>query len=219
MRRTTFRPSRPSRTSRTSRGAAARLALVAGTVVAALALTAAAGCSARAKHTAGVAPTFNDSASSSLPTASQPATQSIAQSVVQSAAPSHSASPTPQGSDGGPSSGQGPCPLPSPQLFVEGKQAAAQDGQVTFSYLDAQRICSGDENARYITIGKTVTTKPVAASAVVLLLAPGGGASPLQVPPAALPAAMAANKDAPPYYAITIDGSGTITRIEQAYLP
>jgi hypothetical protein len=155
-----------------------------------LALTVTTGCSARPDRTAGVAPTFS--------TVSGPA--------------SSAASPTPS-----PSAEL--CPLPSPQLFVEGKRASAQGAQVSFSYLDAQRICSADENARYVTTGTTLTTKPVSPSAVVLLLAPGGGADELQVPPPALPAAMASAKDGPPYYAITLDGSGTITRIEQAYLP
>lgn len=159
--------------------------------VCALAATAAlAGCSSHGRHKASVASSFGqESAVSSVPSAAQE------------------------------SSGPTRCPVTSPQVFVEGKQAAIAGGQVTFSYLAATRICSGDENARYVTTGKSLTTKSVSPSAVVLLLAPGGGADELQVPPQALPAALASSKVGPPYYTITLDPAGTITRIEQAYLP
>ncbi len=125
-------------------------------------------------------------------------------------------SPSPTISPGGAPT---PCPVAAPQIFVEGKQASASGGQVMFSYLDAQRICSGDENARYVTTGKKLTTKPVSPSAVILLLTPARGAAQLQVPPPALPAAMASGNHGPPYFAITLDKTGTITRIEQSYLP
>lgn len=155
-----------------------------------VAAAALAGCSTHGRHVASVATSFGQ--------------ESGVSAVVS---PGHeSATPT-------------PCAVASPQIFVEGKQAATQGGQVMFSYLDATRICSGDENSRYVTTGKTLTTKPVSPAAVVLLLAPGGGAGELQVPPAALPAAMATSKVGPPYYTITVDGTGTVTRIEQAYLP
>lgn len=154
------------------------------------AATALAGCSGHSPHKASVATSFG---------------QQTAVSSLPGAGPA--------------SSGPTPCPVASPQIVVEGKQAAATGGQVTFSYLGATRICSGDENARYVTTGESLTTKAVSPSAVVLLLAPGGGADELQVPPQALPAALTSSKVGPPYFTITLDPSGTITRIEQAYLP
>ena len=184
----------------------------AGTLVAAAAL---AGCSSDRSHRASVATSFGQQLSSSGSASTSPTSTSTATSSSPTTTTAAS-SPAPPASPG---ASPTPCPVASPQIFVEGKQAATSGGQVTFSYLDATRICSGDENARYLTTGKTLTTKPVSPSAVILLLAPGGGAAELQVPTPALPAAMASSKVGPSYYTITLDGSGTITRIEQAYLP
>lgn len=170
-----------------------------------------AGCSSPPSHRASVASSFGQQLSSNGSASKGPTAMpspTAATTAVEPAPPS-----------GGSGASPTPCPVASPQLFVEGKQAAVNGGQVTFSYLDATRICSGDENSRYLTTGKSLTTKPVSPSAVILLLPPGGGADELQVPTPALPAAMAAGQVGPPYYTITVDGSGTITRIEQAYLP
>ena len=53
----------------------------------------------------------------------------------------------------------------------------------------------------------------------MLLLPPDGSPQALQVPAAALPAAMAANHGSP-YYAITFgSGNGPIERIEQYFHP
>lgn len=87
-----------------------------------------------------------------------------------------------------------------------------------FSYVGAERICSSDENARFVTTGTAVTTTPVEPSAAILLLPPDGGTDQLQVPPPALAAALASNKAAT-FYAITLDSTGAITRIEQSYRP
>ncbi len=178
-----------------------------GTLVATAAL---AGCSGHGRHNASVASSFGvESGVSSMPSPGQASSGQASSGQASSG----------QASSGLASSAPTPCPVAAPQIFVEGKQAATSGGQVTFSYLEATRICSGDESARYLTTGKSLTTKPVSPSAVILLLAPGGGTDELQVPPAALPAAIASGKAGPPYFTITVDASGAITRIEQAYLP
>lgn len=170
--------------------------LCAGALMAAIALT---GCSGHAHQKASVATSFGQESGSQ-----GPASASASASASAGVSPASAATP---------------CPVASPQLVVEGKQATTNGGQVTFSYLDAARVCSGDEHSRYVTTGKKLSTKPVSPSAVILLLAPGGRTDELQVPPAALPAAMSSSKAGSRYFTITVDGSGAITRIEQAYLP
>jgi hypothetical protein len=167
----------------------------------------AAGCSAHTGRTAGVATSFN---TSTMPPLTTPAVALATSSGGPVAASTDVTS--------GSGAAATPCPVPSPELFVEAKKATTQAGQVLFSYINAQRICAGDESARFVATGTAVTTKPVSPSAVVLLLAPDGGSNELQVPTPALPAAMASDKAAT-FYAITLDGSGAITRIEQAYHP
>lgn len=124
----------------------------------------------------------------------------------------------PSDDDGGFSSAT-PCPVPSPQQFVHGTSATtAGDGSVVFNYRTAQRLCGGPDDGRFVTIGKTDLHATVDPSALVFLLPPDGTTKALQVPVAAIPAAMAANNQAP-YYAITFNSAGSITGIEQYFHP
>lgn len=184
-----------------------RRTTVRGTVaVAVLAMLAIGGCSAHATRDAGVAPSFFEGTSPASPPAppqSSPSAATAPSETLLPASVSDSATP---------------CPPPAPQLFVEGKRAQVKDGQITLSYVDAQRLCSGGDDVRFVPTGNALTTKAVSPSATVLLLAPGAGSDELQVPPPALPAAMASDEEAP-FFTITVDGTGAITRIEQSYHP
>ncbi len=110
-----------------------------------------------------------------------------------------------------------PCPVPAPEKFVEGTSAKkAADGNIVFYYRLAQQVCDGADGGTFKTIGKEDLHADVDPSAIVLLLPPNGAADDLQVPVGALPAALAANTQAP-YYAVTFDDAGLITRIEQYF--
>jgi hypothetical protein len=79
-------------------------------------------------------------------------------------------------------------------------------------------LCGGPDDVQFVTTGKKLNTAPVTPSAVIKLLPSAGSTQTLQVPTAALPAAIAANKSAP-YYAMTLDSTGAITSIEQYFHP
>ena len=187
----------------------------AAAVVASVAAAALTGCtSKRGDHLASPATSFSQES----PTQGVP----VATPSQGSPAPASPSAPTPtqsQPSDAAGMDSPTPCPLASPQIFVEGKAAAhtADDG-VSFSYLDAQRLCGGPDDVQFVTTGKKLNTAPVTPSAVIKLLPSAGSTQTLQVPTAALPAAIAANKGAP-YYAITLDSTGAITSIEQYFHP
>jgi hypothetical protein len=186
--------------------------LAAGLLVAAAALTA---CSS--KHDSNVASAATSFSQESA-TQSAPVTTPSQGSPAPSSASASTPAP-PQTSDAAVLASPTPCPVAAPQIFVEGKSAThSADGGVTFSYLDAQRMCGGPDDVQFVTTGKKLNTAPVASSAVVKLLPSTGSTQALQVPVAALPAAMASNTGAP-YYAITVDGTGTITNIEQYFHP
>jgi hypothetical protein len=135
-----------------------------------------------------------------------------------SAPPPPSAPASTDAGDSGEFSSPTPCPVPSPQVFVEGKSASRQaDGTIVFNYRAADRLCGGPDDGQYVTTGTRLLTARVDPSATVLLLPPDVN-TPHQVVVDALPDAMASNNQAP-YYALTFDSTGSITRIEQYFHP
>jgi hypothetical protein len=154
-------------------------------------------------------------ASSFLPLTSTPNPSTTRTATSPSDSPS--VSPTGSPTEAVPS--VAPCPVPAPEKFVEGTAAKkAADGEIVFYYRLARQICDAPDGGTFKTIGKEELHANVDPSAIVLLLPPNGAADDLQVPVGALPAALAANTQAP-YYAVTFDDAGLITRIEQYFHP
>jgi len=210
------------------RNSAARHGVRAVAAAAAVAVAGTAGGCASATsgtHHAGVASQFGLSSTVPMPSVSISAqavnptavssdvAPSVASPRVTASAPA-TASPGPGGL-----TSPTPCPLPAPQQFVEGKSAVAKGGNIVFSYVSAQKLCGGPDDGQYVATTSVVTSATVDPAAVVLVLPPDGSTQPLQIPAAALPAAMKANNQAP-FYAITYGPrAGPIVRIEQYFHP
>lgn len=188
-------------------------AIVAAGFVAAGSVT---GCASHGRI-ASVASSFLPLSSAPMPSTSPPQAPSTtaASSGPDSASPA-AVSPSDDNND---FSSPTPCPVSAPQKFVEGKSAKKDaDGNIVFTYRTAQRLCGGPDDEQFATTGKQDLHATVKASALVLMLPPDGTTQALQIPVAALPDAMAANNQAP-YYAITFDSAGSISRIEQYFHP
>ena len=167
----------------------------------------------QAPSTSAVSP----SVASTSPVSTRPAT--VSPSAVVSSPGSPASASASQPGDNSDFTSPTPCPVPAPQKFVEGLSAKADAaGHIVFTYRTAQRLCGGPDDGQFVTTGKQDLQADVDPSAQVFLLPPDGTTQALQVPVAALPAAMAANNQAP-YYALTFGSAGSIIRLEQYFHP
>lgn len=113
-----------------------------------------------------------------------------------------------------------PCPLPPSQELVQGESAKASgNGQITFTYLAAQRICGPGSKVTLVATTKATTSATVDPNATVFVLPPGGNGDLLQIPAAAFPDELKATSK-PVYFAITSSAAGgPIEQIAQYAAP